>query len=153
MTSSWPAAASMRGCFARSSSAQSRSSLSPEAETLPGKSSGGLVGEAALSLYGFAGRLAEPLAGVHFARREKRGKEIAARLGERYGRTDRARPAGPLVWVHASSVGETMAALPLIERLTERGPVVLLTTGAVTAAQIGRAACRERGEFAGGAGW
>ncbi len=117
-------------------SAKSRSSLSPEAETLPGKSSGGLVGEAALSLYGFAGRLAEPLAGVHLARREKRGKEIAARLGERYGRTDRARPAGPLVWVHASSVGETMAALPLIERLTERGLVILLTTGAVTAAQV-----------------
>ena len=89
-----------------------------------------------MSLYGLAGRLAEPAAGLLLARREKRGKEIATRLAERYGRAARARPRGPLVWLHASSVGETMAALPIIEWLADRRLSVLLTTGTVTAAQV-----------------
>jgi len=38
--------------------------------------------------------------------------------------------------VHAASVGETLAALPLIAELTARGPTVLLTTGTVTAARV-----------------
>ena len=35
---------------------------------------------------------------------------------------DAARPPGPLVWVHAASVGETVAVLPLIERLVGARP-------------------------------
>jgi 3-deoxy-D-manno-octulosonic-acid transferase len=83
-----------------------------------------------------AGRLGEPIIHRVLKRREKRGKEDAARRGERFGRAERARPPGPLVWLHAASVGETVAVLPLIERLLERGPLVLLTTTTVTAAQI-----------------
>lgn len=99
---------------------------------------GGLVGEAALSLYGTAGRLGSPLASAFLRWREKAGKEDAARRGERLGFTERARPAGPLIWVHAASVGETMAALPLIDRLSSSGPALLLTTGTITAAEIAR---------------
>jgi 3-deoxy-D-manno-octulosonic-acid transferase len=40
------------------------------------------------------------------------------------------------VWIHAASVGETVAALTLVERLTQRGLSLLMTTGTVTAAQI-----------------
>ena len=97
---------------------------------------GGLVGEAALSLYGAAGRAAEPLLGVLLARRERRGKEDGARRAERLGRASHPRPAGRLAWVHGASVGETVAVLPLIAELRRRDLAVLLTTGTVTAAQV-----------------
>ncbi|MBA3518689.1 MAG: 3-deoxy-D-manno-octulosonic acid transferase [Rhizobiales bacterium] len=86
--------------------------------------------------YGAAGRLAEPLAGFFLSRRERRGMEDGRRRGERFGRGGCPRPAGPLVWVHATSIGETVAALPLIEVLTERGLSVVLTTNALAAAQV-----------------
>jgi 3-deoxy-D-manno-octulosonic-acid transferase len=82
------------------------------------------------------GRVAEPLAGVLLAKREKRGKEDGSRRGERFGRASHPRPAGRLVWVHAASVGETFAVLPLIAELTLRDLSVLLTTGTVTAAAV-----------------
>ncbi len=68
--------------------------------------------------------------------RVSRGKEDPSRLGERYGRAGRERPVGRLVWVHAASVGETFAVLPLIRRLTADKLNVLLTTVTVTAAKI-----------------
>ena len=98
-----------------------------------------MLGEAALTLYGVAGRLAAPFAGALLTQRGKRGKEDVARRGERFGRATLVRPAGPLVWVHAASVGETVALLPLAARLVERGPALLLTTGTVTAAQVAAA--------------
>jgi 3-deoxy-D-manno-octulosonic-acid transferase len=48
---------------------------------------------------------ATPLAPALMSHRLKRGKELAARLNERYGESALARPLGPLVWVHSASVG------------------------------------------------
>ena len=70
--------------------------------------------------------------------RRRRGKEDPARAGERRGIAGRARPAGPLVWLHAASVGEATSALALIERLRAERPhiAVLVTTGTTTSAEL-----------------
>lgn len=78
--------------------------------------------------------------------RARRGKEIAARLPERFGDAVISRPAGRLVWVHAASLGETMSALALIEALA--GSVnVLLTTGTTTSAALAQARARAIHQF------
>src|SRR6266536_2550795 len=79
---------------------------------------------------------ATPLAPALMSHRLKRGKELAARLNERYGESDVARPSGPLVWVHGASVGELISVIPLIERISEKGLAVLCTSGTVTSANL-----------------
>src|SRR5262245_58522870 len=79
---------------------------------------------------------ATPLAPALVSHRLKHGKELAARLNERYGESEVARPAGPLVWVHGASVGELLAVIPLIERIREKDFNVLCTSGTVTSASL-----------------
>jgi 3-deoxy-D-manno-octulosonic-acid transferase len=92
----------------------------------------------ALSTYRWAGVAAYPAVSALVALRTARGKEERARKSERYGYASAARPEGPLVWVHAASVGETNAVVPLIREISRRGITVLLTTGTVTSAAIAR---------------
>jgi 3-deoxy-D-manno-octulosonic-acid transferase len=94
------------------------------------------LGNAALVAYGLVGRAAVPLLPLALSWRARRGKEDRARLGERFGRTTLSRPPGRLVWVHAASVGETNAVIPLVERLVGSGLAVVFTTVTVTAAEI-----------------
>lgn len=100
---------------------------------------GDFVGEAVLVLYRWAGRLATPVIARLLAARTRSGKEDPSRRNERLGRPERPRPDGPLVWIHAASVGETQSVLPLVARLTGEGLGVLLTTGTVTSAAIAAA--------------
>ena len=91
---------------------------------------------AALQAYRWIGVASFPLMGPYMAYRASRGKEQHNRRRERYGRSDVARPAGPLIWVHAVSVGETGAVLALIQRLRANDITVVLTTGTVTSAAL-----------------
>ena len=95
----------------------------------------------ALRSYRGITRMLAPLAPAVLARRAGRGKEDPARQSERLGRPDHARPAGPLAWIHAASVGELHAVLPLIDQIGQARPDVhiLVTTGTVTSANIAAA--------------
>ncbi len=90
------------------------------------------------AVYAGAATLAAPVLRLLLRRRARRGKEIAARLGERRGRAPAPRPAGRLLWLHAASVGESVSLLPLLVALTAAAPDlhVLLTTGTVTSAAL-----------------
>ena len=82
-------------------------------------------------------RALSPLAPLLLRERAARGKEDWTRLNERLGVSGLARPDGRLVWVHGASVGESLSALPLIERLLEAGNTsVLVTSGTVSSAAM-----------------
>jgi 3-deoxy-D-manno-octulosonic-acid transferase len=91
-----------------------------------------------LSLYAAAASASAPLLRGMLRRRLKRGKEIAARLPERWGEDRTPRPSGRLLWLHAASIGETVSVLPVLTALHQLAPDlrVLLTTGTVTSAEL-----------------
>lgn len=81
--------------------------------------------------------------GPAFAERRLRkrleaGKEDDARVQERRGISNVARPDGPLIWFHAASVAESLSVLELIRRALDAREdlTVLITTGTVTAASV-----------------
>ncbi len=90
----------------------------------------------ALRIYQLASAAGSPVASQVLARRLQRGKEHPERIAERRGEASLKRPQGPLIWVHGASVGEMLAAVPLIARLREQGFGVLVTSGTVTSATL-----------------
>lgn len=95
-----------------------------------------LLARTAFAAYRGAGTLLLPFVDLLLERRTRRGKEDPLRRGERKGCSSCERPDGPLVWVHAASVGETMSVLPLIDWLAGSDLSVVLTTGTVTSATL-----------------
>ncbi|MEM7488338.1 MAG: 3-deoxy-D-manno-octulosonic acid transferase [Pseudomonadota bacterium] len=71
-------------------------------------------------------------------RRLEEGKEDPERLDERRGVASLPRPDGPLIWLHAASVGESVSLLEMMRRMGEERPDLsfLMTTGTVTSADV-----------------
>jgi len=95
-----------------------------------------IFADTVIGAYRLAGRAAVPFMPLALSWRARHGKEDRARLGERFGRASRPRPRGSLVWIHAASVGETNAILPLVEKIAESGYAVLFTSVTVTSAGV-----------------
>ena len=94
-----------------------------------------------LGLYGVLMRLAEPLLRRKLARRARAEPGYAEAVPERFGHyTQPAETAQALVWLHAVSLGETLAAGLLLKAWRERQPGlrVLLTHGTATGRAEGR---------------
>jgi 3-deoxy-D-manno-octulosonic-acid transferase len=98
----------------------------------------------ALRTYRRLAAAAMPFVPLLMSHRLRRGKELAERLTERRGQPDMPRPDGPLVWMHAASVGEMLAIVPIVEHVLERGLAVLVTSGTVTSAQLAQWRLPER---------
>ena len=92
-------------------------------------------------LYSVLLYLLMPLVLLHLAWRGFAEHGYWRRVHQRFGFAPR-RPQGVAVWVHAVSVGESLAALPLIRALLERYPAqsVLVTTTTPSGAERVRAA-------------
>ena len=74
-----------------------------------------------LGRYDMLWRLARPFLPLVLRRRAAKGKEDGARIAERLGRLDARSdlPENP-VWIHAVSVGESVAAMALAEAIRAR---------------------------------
>jgi 3-deoxy-D-manno-octulosonic-acid transferase len=86
-------------------------------------------------LYHSLTKIMPPLLKLHLKRRLSKGKEDPTRLNERFGGASFSRPSGKLIWFHAASVGESVAILPLVQKVASDHPV-LVTTGTVTSARV-----------------
>lgn len=91
-----------------------------------------------IAIYRGLTSLTEPIVRVYLGLRARRGKEDPLRMAERRGIASAPRPEGPLIWLHAASVGEAQSALALIDRLLAmRADVnMLVTSGTVTSASM-----------------
>ena len=89
-------------------------------------------------LYRFLILLAIPVIIIFMGVRLWRGKEDRKRFFERLAISKVKRPKGKLIWFHAVSVGESLAALSLIALIDKHYPHhhFLLTTTTKTSARL-----------------
>ncbi|AYC34541.1 3-deoxy-D-manno-octulosonic acid transferase [Pseudomonas cavernae] len=83
------------------------------------------------TLYTLLFHLGLPLIGVRLALRARRAPAYAQRIGERFAcGLPPLKPGG--IWVHAVSVGESIAAAPMIRELLARHPELPITITCMT---------------------
>ncbi len=90
-------------------------------------------------LYTFLVYLAMPFVILRMLWRSRRIKGYRARLGERFGNIPVLPKNKPCIWIHAVSVGEVMAAAPLVTALRARFPkysLVVTTTTPTGSEQV-----------------
>ena len=95
-----------------------------------------------LSTYNFLWGIIKFFLPSYLERRQKKGKEDKHRINERFGVSNKLRPNGTIVWLHGTSVGESVAALALANSMTKHGygknkkEFFLLTTNTISAAKL-----------------
>ncbi|MFK7977157.1 MAG: 3-deoxy-D-manno-octulosonic acid transferase [Halioglobus sp.] len=89
-------------------------------------------------VYSFVLYLLLPLIVLRLLWRSRRVPGYRARIQERFGYVSPTVDAAPVVWVHAVSVGEVMAARPVIDHLLETYPLhhVLVTVSTPTGREL-----------------
>ena len=75
-----------------------------------------------LSLYRVGTKLISPAVPYLLTRRVRAGKEDTKRLNERVAQNLKQRAAGPLVWLHGASVGETLMLSRIVHALAAARP-------------------------------
>tara|TARA_R110002049_G_scaffold23545_2_gene83250 strand:- start:64368 stop:65654 length:1287 start_codon:yes stop_codon:yes gene_type:complete len=76
---------------------------------------------------------------AHFTMKKLRRAGVSVpRTHEKLGNASTPRPAGPLIWFHAASVGESLSVLALIDRMGRALPDThfLITSGTATSARL-----------------
>ncbi len=95
-----------------------------------------------LTTYNFLWEMVKFILPSYLERRQKKGKEDIHRINERFGISKNNRPEGTLVWLHGTSVGESVAALALANSMSKNGYGInkkeffLLTTNTLSAAKL-----------------
>ena len=95
-----------------------------------------------LNIYNFLWGIIKVFLPKYLEGRKKKGKENKHRINERYGISKKIRPNGTIVWLHGTSVGESVAALALANSMKKHGygsnkkEFFLLTTNTVSAAKL-----------------
>ena len=74
-----------------------------------------------LTTYNFLWGIVKFILPSYLERRQKKGKEDLHRINERFGISKNNRPYGTLVWLHGTSVGESVAALALANSMSKNG--------------------------------
>jgi len=89
-------------------------------------------------LYNLIWHLLRPFIPLILRVRAWRGKEIASRLHDRFGQPQLDQKVKGAIWIHAVSVGETVAAIGLAKALASTLPKArfLITTNTVSAAAM-----------------
>jgi 3-deoxy-D-manno-octulosonic-acid transferase len=87
----------------------------------------------ALAAYLAASRAIPLVATGHLKRRLERGKELPDRWREKLGEPTARRPGGPLLWLHAVGLGETLALRGLIAAMSDRTDAHFLVTSTTRA--------------------
>jgi 3-deoxy-D-manno-octulosonic-acid transferase len=91
-----------------------------------------------LNSYKFLSIIFYPFIFLYLVFRLTRGKEDKKRFKERFGYASISRPNSKLIWFHASSVGESLSILPIIEHINNHHSEfkILVTTGTINSAKI-----------------